>query len=138
MGSYLCGLDIGGTFTDCVLIDEQGALTIAKAPSTPGNFAEGVIEAIERAAAKIGLGMSELLDSISVLAHGTTVGQLDATQQFYLQSRGIPAAEAKRMLSLGFVNELLMALPDESVAQWATPWLEEELTHTRPSAEDAA
>ncbi len=64
-------------------------------------------------------------------AHGTTVGQLDAMQQFYLQSRGIPAAEAKRMLSLGFVNELLMTLPHEEVAQWATPWLEAELAPPR-------
>jgi len=74
MSSYLCGLDIGGTFTDCVLIDELGALTIAKAPSTPGNFAEGVMEAVSRAAAKVGLELPALLDSISVLAHGTTIG----------------------------------------------------------------
>ncbi len=74
MSTYLCGLDIGGTFTDCVLIDEQGRLTIAKAPSTPGNFAAGVIEAIERAAARVGLDLPQLLDSIAVLAHGTTVG----------------------------------------------------------------
>lgn len=74
MSSYLCGLDIGGTFTDCVLIDEDGRLTIAKAPSTPGNFAEGVIEAIGRAAARVDLDMEALLDSIAVLAHGTTVG----------------------------------------------------------------
>ena len=71
-------------------------------------------------------------------AHGTTVGQLDAMQQFYLQSRGIPAAEAKRMLSLGFVNELLMTLPHEKVAEWATPWLEAELAHTTPAGESAA
>lgn len=71
-------------------------------------------------------------------AHGTTVGQLDAMQQFYLQSRGIPAAEAKRMLSLGFVNELLMTLPDEKVAEWATPWLEAELTHASPAGDSAA
>ncbi len=71
-------------------------------------------------------------------AHGTTVGQLDATQQFYLQSRGIPAAEAKRMLSLGFVNELLMALPHEKVAEWAQPWLEAELTHASPAGDAAA
>jgi len=72
--SYLCGLDIGGTFTDCVLIDEMGCLTIAKAPSTPGDFSQGVIEAIGRAAAKVELEVSELLDSIILLAHGTTVG----------------------------------------------------------------
>lgn len=74
MSSYLCGLDIGGTFTDCVLIDESGTLTIAKAPSTPGNFAEGVMEAVTRAAAKVDLALPDLLDAISVLAHGTTVG----------------------------------------------------------------
>ncbi|MEX2480421.1 MAG: hydantoinase/oxoprolinase family protein [Gammaproteobacteria bacterium] len=74
MSSYLCGLDIGGTFTDCVLIDEAGHMTIAKAPSTPGNFALGVIEAITRAAARIGLELPALLDAIAVLAHGTTVG----------------------------------------------------------------
>ncbi len=74
MSSYLCGLDIGGTFTDCVLMDDKGQLTIAKAPSTPHNFAEGVIEAITRAGAKIGKTLPELLDAISVLAHGTTVG----------------------------------------------------------------
>ena len=74
MSSYLCGLDIGGTFTDCVLIDAAGNLTIAKAPSTPGNFAEGVLEAVSRAAKKIELPVSELLENIEVLAHGTTVG----------------------------------------------------------------
>ncbi len=68
-------------------------------------------------------------------AHGTTVGQLDPIQQFYLQSRGIPAAEAKRMLSLGFVNELLMSLPHEKVTEWATPWLEAELVHARPTGD---
>ena len=74
MSSYLCGLDIGGTFTDCVLIDANGNLTIAKAPSTPGNFAEGVLEAVSRAAKKIDRPVSELLENIDVLAHGTTVG----------------------------------------------------------------
>lgn len=74
MSSYLCGLDIGGTFTDCVIIDNSGNLTIAKAPSTPSNFAEGVLEAVSRAAKKIDLPVTELLENIEVLAHGTTVG----------------------------------------------------------------
>ena len=70
-------------------------------------------------------------------AHGATVGQLDALQQFYLQSRGIPLAEAKRMLSLGFVNELIMSLPDQAVADWAQPWLAAELGQ-RPGADEEA
>ena len=74
MASYLCGLDIGGTFTDCVLIDDEDRLTIAKVPSTPTDFAAGVITAIERAAAKVGMGVTELLDAITALTHGTTIG----------------------------------------------------------------
>lgn len=70
----------------------------------------------------------EIYNDDVTCAHGTTLGQLDAEQQEYLQSRGISAADAKRMLSLGFVNELLMALPHSEVADWAAPWLQTELT----------
>ncbi|WP_111655832.1 Fe-S cluster assembly protein SufD [Isoalcanivorax indicus] len=63
-------------------------------------------------------------------SHGSTCGQLDAQALFYLRSRGIPGDEAKRMLAFGFVNELLSALPDAAVAEWARPWLEGALTVT--------
>jgi N-methylhydantoinase A len=72
--SYLCGLDIGGTFTDCVVVDAEGRVVTAKAPSTPSNFAEGVINALERAAGQLDISLNELLGSIELLAHGTTVG----------------------------------------------------------------
>jgi len=41
------------------------------------------------------------------------------------------------MLSLGFVNELLMALPHGAVTEWAQPWLEAELTHANPAGDAA-
>lgn len=71
-------------------------------------------------------------------AHGATVGQLDAMQQFYLQTRGIAAAEAKRMLSLGFVNELIMGLPDQAVVDWVEPWIAAELGERSGAGEEAA
>ncbi|MBM3518562.1 MAG: hydantoinase/oxoprolinase family protein [Alphaproteobacteria bacterium] len=74
MASYLCGIDIGGTFTDCVLIDEAGQAVTAKAPSTPRDFGAGLIAAMGVAAAKLGIGLDELCRSIALLAHGTTVG----------------------------------------------------------------
>jgi N-methylhydantoinase A len=74
MGSYLVGVDIGGTFTDCVIIDENGAVTTAKAPSTPHNFAEGMIDAIDGAAEKLGLAAGQLYEQVALLSHGTTVG----------------------------------------------------------------
>jgi predicted NBD/HSP70 family sugar kinase len=38
--SHIIGVDIGGTFTDCVLIDTEGNVTIAKALSIPPNELE--------------------------------------------------------------------------------------------------
>ena len=74
MATYLCGIDIGGTFTDCVIVDGDGAVTTAKAPSTPHDFAKGVQDALKAAGAKLGLGLDTLCAEIAMLSHGTTVG----------------------------------------------------------------
>jgi len=46
-------------------------------------------------------------------AHGATVGQLDANALFYLRSRGLPEAQAQRLLTVAFCREPLFALADE-------------------------
>ena len=74
MTSFICGIDIGGTFTDCVLVDDAGRLVTAKAASTPPDFGRGLIACLEAAAVKLGLGLADLLGSIIMLSHGTTVG----------------------------------------------------------------
>ena len=74
MGPYLVGVDIGGTFTDCVVLDRKGRITATKSPSTPGNFAEGMLAALQLAAARLGLEFREFCSQIEVLTHGTTVG----------------------------------------------------------------
>ncbi len=71
---YLVGVDIGGTFTDCVVIDEHGRVTTAKSPSTPGDFASGLISAIELAADRLGQSPQALFKNIGLLSHGTTIG----------------------------------------------------------------
>jgi len=43
-------------------------------------------------------------------AHGATVGQLDANQQFYLRSRGLSEAEAEQVLTFAFADEVLAAI----------------------------
>ena len=52
---YVLGVDIGGTFTDCVAVDEDGAVSLGKALSTPDDFAIGAIDAVRDAARNIGL-----------------------------------------------------------------------------------
>lgn len=39
--------------------------------------------------------------------HGATVGQIDEDHLFYIQSRGVPRAEAERLVVFGFFNEVL-------------------------------
>ena len=71
--SYTIGIDIGGTFTDCVVVDERGHVTIAKASSTPPDFESGVLDAAAGAAAQLGMPLGDLLAD-SLLLHGCTVG----------------------------------------------------------------
>ena len=42
---FTAGVDIGGTFTDCVVIDSDGAVVMGKASSTPPNFEDGALDA---------------------------------------------------------------------------------------------
>ncbi len=74
MTQYFCGIDIGGTFTDCVVVDEAGRVVTCKVPSTPGNFAEGMLRAVDRAAERLGLAPEALCESLALLSHGTTTG----------------------------------------------------------------
>jgi N-methylhydantoinase A len=71
---YYCGIDIGGTFTDCVILDDEGTVTLAKASSTPSDFSQGFLDAITLGAERLGLGLEEFLDRTDLLLHGTTVG----------------------------------------------------------------
>ena len=48
-------------------------------------------------------------------AHGATVGQLDPISLFYLRSRGIPEAEARRLLTAAFCREIVAGVDDESL-----------------------
>lgn len=48
-------------------------------------------------------------------SHGTTIGQLEPSQLFYLRARGIDARTARRMLCLGFAMELLEACPVDAL-----------------------
>jgi Fe-S cluster assembly protein SufD len=49
--------------------------------------------------------------------HGATSGQLNETELFYLMSRGIPRAEAERLLIEAFLDDAIDALGDEAIAE---------------------
>lgn len=50
-------------------------------------------------------------------SHGSTIGELDEQQLFYLRSRGIALQEARKMLILAFTNEIIDAIQDEKIRE---------------------
>ena len=69
MGNYEIGVDIGGTFTDVILIDPSGRVNSHKLLSTPDNFSNAMIKGIEQICARANIEPS----SITKIVHGTTV-----------------------------------------------------------------
>jgi N-methylhydantoinase A len=68
-----CGVDIGGTFTDCVLLDADGNSYPGKSSTTRKDLTQGFFAAIEVAAEKAGYRLDDAIASLPYLAHGTTV-----------------------------------------------------------------
>ncbi|MDX6440177.1 MAG: N-methylhydantoinase [Gaiellaceae bacterium] len=72
---YVVGIDIGGTCTDCVVVDGAGNVTLGKAFSTPPNFSDGILDALGEAAQQLGTEAGELLGSTRLFLHSTTVAE---------------------------------------------------------------
>src|SRR5437588_2880267 len=70
---YRIGIDVGGTFTDLVAVDERGAVTLAKAASTPADPSLGVMDGLAQLALGLDLEMGALLRNTERIVHGTTV-----------------------------------------------------------------
>jgi N-methylhydantoinase A len=71
--SYQVGVDIGGTFTDCVLLGGEEP-HLGKSLTTHGDLSTGFFDALEIAAEKAGTDASSVLPRAEFIFHGTTVG----------------------------------------------------------------
>src|SRR3954465_6786246 len=68
--AYRLGVDVGGTFTDILLMDEESGATFrAKTASTPEDQSVGVLRGIERACETAGVTVGDIDEGF----HGTTV-----------------------------------------------------------------
>lgn len=70
---YRIGIDVGGTFTDFLLVDESGKSDVYKTSTTPKNPTEGVLAGLRTMADDKGVELKEFLQKISTIVHGTTI-----------------------------------------------------------------
>ena len=73
--SYVVGIDIGGTCTDCVVVDDAGAVTLGKAFSTPPDFSGGILDALGVAAERLATTTAGLLGDTQLFLHSSTVAE---------------------------------------------------------------
>ena len=92
--SQIIGIDVGGTFTDLVLLDtEAGTVRLAKAATTPGNQACGVLHALTEGDAE--------LASVDLIVHGTTTTTNAVLERKLSKTGLITTAGFRDVLELG-------------------------------------
>ena len=70
---YYIAVDSGGTFSDCVVISEEGKMWTGKSPSTPPHYEQGIVNSVRNAAESMGMTGEELFSRCALFSHGTTV-----------------------------------------------------------------
>lgn len=76
--SYRICIDIGGTFTDLVVVDDKGRVSMFKSLTTPDNYEEACIDTLKQAAEHYSLPLSRFMEQCSssaggYFAHGSTL-----------------------------------------------------------------
>ena len=95
------GIDIGGTFTDLVALDEAtGAMVDTKALSTPHDLLQGILRCVDQAGAR--------LDDCRLVIHGTTIGINALLERKGARTGLITTAGFRDVLEIGRGNFLRM------------------------------
>lgn len=97
MASYI-GTDIGGTFTDLVLLSDEGDVRIFKALTTPDDRTRGVLDAMALAAEATGVSSDTLVKELAYFSHGTT-----AATNAFIERKG---AKTGLLTTRGFEDTL--------------------------------
>ncbi|MEV4418709.1 hydantoinase/oxoprolinase family protein [Patulibacter sp. NPDC049589] len=117
--NYAIGVDIGGTFTDCIVVDDSGRTTIGKTTSTHGDLPTGVLNSIGAAAGQLGTDTETLLSATRSVYHGSTVGT-NALVEGRTSTVGLIATRGHGdSIFMMQAGERLRGLPPETLAHVA-------------------
>ena len=121
---YRVSIDIGGTFTDCVVVDEAGLQRIFKTPSTPGEFERGFMNAISLAAAAHDLSVDTFLTYFYYIARKCILFLI------HQQVHSILVSSLKMPVKISGVNKLSIQELDKiknNFWSWVEVWFQKVL-----------
>ena len=141
--SYRIGVDIGGTFTDIVLLDDDGNVISKKISSSVENYAHAIVEGLESVFAEHGVGS----DEVAEIMHGTTVAsnailELAGARVGLVTSKGFRDVLELRNLRMPRLYDLTWEKPPPLVERYLRMVVDERVNAAgevaRPLARDDA
>ncbi len=130
-GRYRLGFDIGGTFTDFVLLDAAtGGITLYKCLTTPADPAEGALSGIRAITAQAGIAVADL----SEVLHGTTLVTNALIERRGATTGLLTTCGFRDVLELGIeqrydIYDLFLTFPDPIVPRRRRIEISERITH---------
>ncbi|HWT08785.1 MAG TPA: hydantoinase/oxoprolinase family protein, partial [Roseomonas sp.] len=130
-GRYRLGFDIGGTFTDFVLLDAAtGGITLFKCLTTPADPAEGALTGIRAITAQAGIAVADL----SEVVHGTTLVTNALIERRGATTGLLTTRGFRDVLELGIeqrydIYDLFLKFPDPIVPRRRRIEITERVTH---------
>lgn len=141
--TYRLGVDIGGTFTDLILLSAEGRMLRRKVPSTPDDYARGIIDGCTRLFEEEGVSPADVAEVI----HGTTVAsntilELKGARTGLLTTRGFRDVLEIRRLRMPRLYDMAWDKPQPLVPRYLRREVPERIDRhgqvLRPLDHDAA
>ena len=130
MRGFSIGVDIGGTFTDVVLIEDEGAVHVAKGISTTAAYEQGILQLVDRLLARLG----EDAGNCRAVVHGTTVAtnaiiERKGARTGLITTRGFRDVLELRRIRIPKLYDLEWEKPEPLVPRYLRVEVDERMTH---------
>jgi N-methylhydantoinase A len=112
---YKVAVDIGGTFTDCVIVDHGGRTIISKAPTNADDPSIGVFEALASGCMTMGAPVEDVLSNCEAFIHGCTIATNAIIERTGAKTAFITTKGHEDMLLIGKLNQKVAGLTEMEI-----------------------
>ncbi|MCW2954972.1 MAG: hypothetical protein JWQ48_4142 [Conexibacter sp.] len=114
---YNIAVDIGGTFTDCVIHDVAGGrIVAAKAPSRREHLGGGVLDAVRAGAERLGVPLHQVLAATERFIHGSTVATNAMIERDGARTAYVTTAGHEDTLAIGKIFQKRAGLSEREIS----------------------